>query len=82
MEENLDLDCPSCHKVTRKPVDWLHHHTECRCEHCGDLITIAMNKEWSEFEARVERAPPRRQPAPAAVALASDVLPSGPLKLL
>ena len=66
MEESLELNCPSCNGTTRKPLDWLHHHTECRCAHCGLRITIAMNKEWSESKREWnalhhDGSPPRRR---------------------
>jgi hypothetical protein len=66
MGANLDLKCPSCNGITQKPVDWLHHHSECRCEHCGLLITIGMVKEWSESKREWnaqhhDGSPPRRR---------------------
>ena len=66
MEESLDLVCPSCKVITRKAMDWLHHHSECRCDNCGVTIAIGTNKEWGESKrqwtaAHHDGSPPRRR---------------------
>jgi hypothetical protein len=40
MEAFLELECPGCRATTRKALDWLQQHSECRCEHCGGSISV------------------------------------------
>jgi transcription initiation factor TFIIIB Brf1 subunit/transcription initiation factor TFIIB len=66
MVESLDLRCPRCSGLTPKTLDWLHHHSECACDHCGLVITIAMNRQWSDYKREWnaqhhDGSPPRRR---------------------
>lgn len=66
MDESLDLVCPGCKGITRKPMEWLYHHSECRCDNCGMTIAIGSNKEWGESKrlwnaAHHDGSPPRRR---------------------
>jgi hypothetical protein len=66
MEAFLELECPGCRGITRKALDWLQQHSECRCEHCGSAISIGTNKQWGEHKrlwnaAHHDGSPPRRR---------------------